>query len=201
MVRGRIMAAAMVGGLILAGTALAGCGGGATGKRAVAPGGLSTTSLAPTTTTAPAPATTAPDATAPDATAPATTPPAPASTSPSTTAGTTAPSNANPLLIVRSSGGSISYEGRRPVTIDFSVDSTNIVGHLSWNSWGSAAVGHGYLGLNNCRPNCAQGTVTQVPATIDLGAVAGGHFTAMTEKAGSFFRRYSYPSSWASGAS
>lgn len=107
-----------------------------------------------------------------------------------------------PVLVVENPSGSVSYDGQKPSTIDFSRDSTNIVDHLTWTSWGpSTALGHGELGLNNCQPNCATGTVTKVPATIRLSGLAGGHFTAMTEKAGSLFRTYSYPDNWALGAS
>lgn len=109
---------------------------------------------------------------------------------------------AAPQLIVRSFDGTISYVGRRPATIGFSGDSTNIVSHLTWTSWGpTTAVGHGLLGLDNCKPNCASGTVTEVLTTIELSDVVSGHFTAMTEKSGSLDRSYSYPSTWASSAS
>ncbi len=109
---------------------------------------------------------------------------------------------AAPQLIVRSFDGTISYVGRRPATIGFSGDSTNIVSHLTWTSWGpTTAVGHGLLGLDNCKPNCASGTVTEVLTTIELSDVVSGQFTAMTEKSGSLDRSYSYPSTWASSAS
>lgn len=125
----------------------------------------------------------------------------PVGTAPSNGA-STGPSDSSPVFIVRSFDGSVSYDGREPSTIALSGDSTNIVSHLTWSSWGSGgAVGHGQLGLDNCVPNCAQGSVTQVPATIDLGTVIGGHYTAMTENAGTIFRRYSYPTDWATDAS
>ncbi len=105
------------------------------------------------------------------------------------------------MLIVRTSDGTVGYDGREPSTIGFSRDSSNIVSHLTWSSWGpTAAVGHGTLGLNNCKPNCATGTVTQVSATVGLSLV-DGHFTAMTEKSGSSDLSYSYPSNWAASAS
>ena len=106
------------------------------------------------------------------------------------------------MLIVRSFDGTISYEGRQPSTIGISGDSTNIVSHLRWSSWGSSgAAGQGLVGVNDCQPNCAAGTVTEVPATIDLGGVTDGHFTTMTEKSGSTTHSYSYPSDWAASAS
>ena len=125
------------------------------------------------------------------------------STPTTVTPSTVTPSTvAAPQLIVRSFDGTISYVGRRPATIGFSGDSTNIVSHLTWTSWGpTTAVGHGLLGLDNCKPNCASGTVTEVLTTIELSDVVSGHFTAMTEKSGSLDRSYSYPSTWASSAS
>jgi hypothetical protein len=62
-------------------------------------------------------------------------------------------------------------------------------------------VGHGLLGVDNCQPDCAQGQVTQVPATIELGMPVDGHFTTMTETAGTTTHHYTYPSDWASSAS
>ncbi len=114
----------------------------------------------------------------------------------------TGPGNAWPVLVVRSFDGTVGYDGREPSTVAFSGDSTNIVSHLTWSSWTtSGAVGHGLLSLDNCDPNCAQGSVSQVPATIDLGTVVSGRYTTMTEKAGAISHRYSYPSDWATSAS
>ena len=175
MAQGGFRVLALAGVLAVGGAALAGCGGGSSGQRSAA--GASS----PTT------ATTAPATTVPPTTVPATSPPS---------------SGSGPFLIVRAFGGSVGYNGQRPTVIDFSSDSTNIVTHLTWSTWGpSTAVGTGQLGLNTCQPNCAQGTVTQVPVTIDLSGVVSGHFTAMTEKATGVSNSYSYPSNWPLGAS
>lgn len=164
------------------GVAVAGCGGG----RAPVASGSPATGPAVTTTTDPASATTDP--------ASATTVPG-HSTSPTTGSG-------EPVLIVGSSDGTVGYDGREPSTIGFSRDSTNVVSHLSWTSWDpAAAVGQGLLGINDCKPSCAAGTVTQVLVTVHLTKVVDGHFTAMTEKAGSLFHSYSYPADWAASAS
>lgn len=195
MAQGGFRVLALAGVLAVGGAALAGCGGGSSGRRSAAGASSPTTATtAPATTVAPSTTTTLP--------APATT--VPATTVAPTTVPTSSPSSSGsgPFLIVRAFGGSVGYNGQRPTVIDFSSDSTNIVTHLTWSTWGpSTAVGTGQLGLNTCQPNCAQGTVTQVPVTIDLSAVVSGHFTAMTEKATGVSNSYSYPSNWPLGAS
>ncbi|HET9071054.1 MAG TPA: hypothetical protein VFN60_04000 [Acidimicrobiales bacterium] len=105
------------------------------------------------------------------------------------------------MLLVRMSNGNVGYEGREPKTIDYSVDSSNIVDHIHWSSWGpQSAVGHGVWTEESCNPNCATGPVTNVPATITLGGVSAGHFTTMTEQAGKLDKAYRYPADWALGA-
>jgi hypothetical protein len=43
------------------------------------------------------------------------------------------------------------------------------VDKIAWSSWGgSRAAGSGTLEINNCNPNCAQGTYTGYPATVTL---------------------------------
>ncbi len=114
----------------------------------------------------------------------------------------TSPSGGGPVLIVRTFSGSVSYDARKPSMIGFSADSSNVVTHLTWSAWSAAgASGTGSLELNNCQPSCAQGSVTHVAASVHLGAVVSGHFTTMTEKAGTLSRSYSYPSDWAASAS
>ncbi len=142
---------------------------------------------------------TAPTSDAPSPTSAATTTPPPVS-APAPTTSTTAPA-AVPVLVTHDPSGSVTYDSRRPTTIDTSSDSTNIVDRLTWSSWSaSGAVGHGQLAANNCQPNCAAGTTTEVPVTITLGGVADGHFTVMTETGKNLSNTYRYPSNWALGA-
>lgn len=109
---------------------------------------------------------------------------------------------AGPVLIVRRFDGSVSYDGRRPSTIGLSGDASNIVGQLTWRNWGPAgAVGRGTLRLDDCKPDCARGAVTTVPAVLRLGDVRHGHFTTMTEQTGGVVRHFRYPSDWAASAS
>ncbi len=56
-----------------------------------------------------------------------------------------------------------------PVQIIVSGDGTAFVSGLTWAGWGSAtATGTGTLKLDNCNPNCAQGSLTGYPATVTL---------------------------------
>lgn len=75
-----------------------------------------------------------------------------------------------------------SWSGMRPTTIDYSADAGNIVTGISWSSWtATEAQGEGTSNIQNCIPNCAQGTQTPYPTTIMLIAPHGGHFTEITE--------------------
>lgn len=63
-------------------------------------------------------------------------------------------------------------------------DSTVALSHMRWSTWNSTtAVGTGTEKLNDCTPNCAQGTLHPVPVTVTLSkpvlvCVAGkGHGT------------------------
>lgn len=126
--------------------------------------------------------------------------PSAAATSSTTHAPTTATSP--PVLVVHDASGAVSFRGRRPTTIGFSVDATNVVGTLRWATWGpKTAVGHGVWAADNCDPDCASGKITDVPATITLSHVAGGHFTVMTERTEQHTRSYHYPGHWATSAS
>jgi len=75
-----------------------------------------------------------------------------------------------------------SWTGVDPVTMSFSGDAGNIVTDIRWSSWGAVgAVGTGRWGYESCVPSCAQGTVTDYPATITLSAAVGGRFTRLSE--------------------
>jgi hypothetical protein len=56
-----------------------------------------------------------------------------------------------------------------PAIVAVSADGSGYVNHLTWSSWGNAtAQGTGTLEVDNCEPNCAQGTDTGYPATITI---------------------------------
>jgi len=98
-----------------------------------------------------------------------------------------------------------SYSGTEPSTIDYSGDGGNIATNLQWSSWGSVtAIGYGRVGLNNCTPDCANGTVTYVPVTVTLSNPIQGDPTiwgSMTEQYSVYDASYSYPGTWPLGAS
>lgn len=66
----------------------------------------------------------------------------------------------------------------KPARILTSGDSSTYVDGLTWSGWGGpTAVGSGNMKVNNCQPNCAQGTFTAYPATVTLTGLtpyAGG---------------------------
>jgi serine/threonine protein kinase len=57
----------------------------------------------------------------------------------------------------------------QPVQIVNSGDGSGYLKGLTWSSWGQpTAQGTGLLEIDNCNPNCAQGTFTGYPATVTL---------------------------------
>jgi hypothetical protein len=55
----------------------------------------------------------------------------------------------------------------RPRNLNFGAH--EVVSSMRWSRWGTRlAVGHGLYQVNDCRPNCAEGTITPVPATVYL---------------------------------
>jgi serine/threonine protein kinase len=89
-----------------------------------------------------------------------------------------------------------SFIGIKPSEIDFSGDSGNIVSKIYWVSWtATGATGYGTLGIQSCIPNCAEGSVTYVPATITLSNPVDGRFIVMTEAWKNSSSTVHYPSS------
>jgi hypothetical protein len=51
-----------------------------------------------------------------------------------------------------------------------------------WSSWGpEQAVGTGTVTIQNCIPDCADGSQTPTPATVTLSNPAGGAYRTITE--------------------
>jgi hypothetical protein len=91
------------------------------------------------------------------------------------------PAAGAPELIVGSPGASV-FAGTEPSEIDFSGDGGNVVIDITWSSWtGTQALGEGTSDLQNCVPNCAEGTDTPVATTITLLDPQAGHFTQIVE--------------------
>ena len=56
-----------------------------------------------------------------------------------------------------------------PGSILVSGDGSGFIKDVTWTHWGTAsALGHGRLEIDNCQPNCAQGTYHGYAATVDL---------------------------------
>jgi hypothetical protein len=73
-----------------------------------------------------------------------------------------------------------SYQGTRPALIDLSADGGDIIGRITWSRWtATEAIGTGTRTLQSCKPNCAEGTDTEVPERIVLSDPEGGFFTVM----------------------
>ncbi len=81
----------------------------------------------------------------------------------------------------------------RPAQIIYTGDGSGILGgftgkgplrhfgRLHWASWtGSQARGSGAVWLDDCTPNCAQGTFHSSPVQIRAFAEQSGHFTRLT---------------------
>lgn len=119
----------------------------------------------------------------------------PSSIPPTTTATTVAPTTTSTLepttLLTVTIGG---WTGTEPDIIYFSGDSGNIVNNISWTSWNvDSALGHGTWSYDDCVPDCAQGTVTEYPATLMLSNPSGGQFTSLTEvQTGSHGNTYTF---------
>jgi len=111
-----------------------------------------TSAIAPAQSTSPAPSSPAPAATSPAATSPA---------APAVTVCIT------PVVTCNSS--ELKTE---PKTLLLSGDGSVFATAITWSGWGTGtAQGTGTLKVDNCNPNCAQGTLTGYPATITLTAL------------------------------
>lgn len=61
-----------------------------------------------------------------------------------------------------------------PAQIIVSGDGSAYIASLTWTGWGlSSATGSGTLKVDNCKPNCAQGSYTGYQATVDLSDLTG----------------------------
>jgi Protein kinase domain len=77
--------------------------------------------------------------------------------------------------------GASQYMEITPKQITVSADGSGYVKNLAWSGWGSAeATATGTLEIDNCTPNCAQGTYAGYPATVTLAGQTpyGSHLDA-----------------------
>ena len=121
--------------------------------------------------------------------------PAPPTTAPSTTASAAAGDVSVCVTPVVRCNGELKTE---PSQIIVSGDGTAFITGLTWTGWGlSGATGSGTLKLDNCNPDCAQGSLTDYQATVvlsDLTGYGGGaaYATMMVVAAGSPFGTRTY---------
>ena len=100
---------------------------------------------------------------------------------------TTAPPTAKPAPALPRVSTNSAIDGAqavKPSMIDLSADGNGDLNGLTWSSWTAySAEGSGAFNVNNCQPNCAQGTTVDVPVSVALSAPTSGsspYFTAMT---------------------
>jgi hypothetical protein len=138
--------------------------------------------------------------TAPPTSAPASAPPTSAPTQVPTSSAPPATGSLSAVTVCIAPVVSCSGELKsQPETILLSGDGSIFVNDLSWTGWGSAgATGHGTLKIDNCEPNCAQGSFKNYAATIvldDLTPYDSGKqaYDTMNEQApGSPFGSHTY---------
>ncbi len=80
----------------------------------------------------------------------------------------------------------------RPAQIIYTGDGSGVLGgfdggrgkgfgHLTWTRWTTgSAYGHGADWIDDCRPDCADGTFTAHKATVNAFRPRGGRFTRLT---------------------
>jgi len=162
--------------LVIAAAGVVAAGAGAALALVVAPGSSTATSTS-STSTGSASTGGATQAAGPASVA-ATSPSAPGSSAPATTAPA---SPTNSLIAVTvctfpadgcTQPGAAQYMEIQPKEITTSGDGSGYVTSLVWSNWGSPhATATGIMKLNNCQPNCAQGTYASYPATVTLAGL------------------------------
>ena len=160
--------------LVIAAAGVGAAAVGATLALVLAPGPASSTQ-----TTGQAPP---PRAAAAATTPAAATPPAAASSPPASSPATSPPASpTNSLIAVTvcvypadgcNLPGAAQYMEVRPKQITNSGDGSGYVKDLVWSNWGSPqATATGTQEIDDCNPNCAQGTFTGYPATVTLAGL------------------------------
>jgi hypothetical protein len=157
--------------LAIAAAGVAAAGIGTTLALVLAPGGSTSTGTTGQSSPPPAASATPPAVTS-----------ATAGTPPGTSAPATTPASPSASLIAVTvctfpadgctQPGAAQYMEIRPKQITTSGDGSGYVKNLAWSNWGAPqATATGVMELNNCQPNCAQGTYTGYPATVTLAGL------------------------------
>lgn len=96
--------------------------------------------------------------------------------------------------------GAARYMEIRPGQITVSADGSGYVKSLAWSGWGNPqATATGTLEVDNCTPNCAQGTYTGYPATVTLAGLTPygtglEAYSTIVVQAPAFNQTYTYTS-------
>jgi len=74
------------------------------------------------------------------------------------------------------------WTGIEPASLSFGGAADVTVFAIIWRSWGHhQATGTGITNVNDCNPDCADGTITTYSASITLSQPVHGRFTVLTE--------------------
>jgi hypothetical protein len=108
--------------------------------------------------------------------------PAPAKTAP---AAAPAPTHVAALPTVATNNAiTPAAQAVEPSAIYFSADGNGDLTGITWSSWTAhSAEGSGSINVNNCQPDCAEGTTVNVAVSLALSAPTSGsspYFTAIT---------------------
>jgi len=99
---------------------------------------------------------------------------------------------------VTGQGGTVTWTGIRPSLIGLSGDGGNVITGIKWSSWTvTQAVGYGTRDVDNCKPNCAEGTTVPTSTKVALSDPVNGVFTVMVEDTPGDVQEYQYPGNWA----
>jgi hypothetical protein len=160
--------------LVAGGAGVAAAAIGGTLALALSAGSNGSTNQAGNTTPPSRPATTASSAAAASDSTSRSTPPA--ATSGAATSSSTAP----PIVVTvcTEPADGCNYAGASqvmeatPSEISTAADGSGFVKNLLWSNWGNTrATATGMLEIDNCTPNCAQGTYAGYPATVTLSGL------------------------------
>lgn len=110
------------------------------------------------------------------------------------------PTSDAPVFEIPRGEGNTPSSTVEPSGLAFSADGGNIVTGITWSEWGDAqALGVGTSDIQNCVPNCAQGSNTPVTTTITLLDPVDGHYTALLEERAGLTSLATYSSAPATG--
>lgn len=103
-----------------------------------------------------------------------------------------------PVFKAVAADGTVMWSGVRPAVIGLSADGGNVITSIRWASWTTTiAVGYGTRGVQNCKPDCAEGATVETRTRVTLSDPVNGVFTVMVEDTPGDVQEWSYPQAWA----